>query len=135
MANLRVVLAWQLVAVCAATTAVRAQQSTDTLHRDAVALAPATLIGRVTDSIGAGLVGAEITLLHSDRVHTITSDSGDFRITGLEPGTVVFNVRRIGFEAASFTGAGTGGGGGGVDTVPTVKLPFICDECGSQSKK
>jgi hypothetical protein len=103
MANLRVVLAWQIFAVSAATSVVRAQQPTDTLHRDAAALAPATLIGRVTDSIGAGLVGAEITLLHSDRVHTITSDSGDFRITGLEPGTVVFNVRRIGFEAASFT--------------------------------
>lgn len=103
MAKLRVVMVWQLVALCAATSILRTQQPTDTLHRDAVPLAPAILIGRVTDSIGAGLVGAEITLLHSDRVHTITSDSGDFRITGLDPGTVVFNVRRIGFEAATFT--------------------------------
>src|SRR5690349_3747435 len=107
MANLRVVVAWQFVAVCATTTTLRAQQPptpVDSLHRDAVAaLAPAILIGRVTDSVGVGLVGAEITLFHSDRVHTITSDSGDFRLTGLEPGTLVFNVRRIGFEAASFT--------------------------------
>src|SRR5437868_367459 len=103
MTKLRVVMVWQLVAACVVTSVARAQQPTDTIHRDAVPLAPAILIGRVTDSIGVGLVGAEITLFHSDRVHTITSDSGDFRITGLEPGTLVFNVRRIGFEAASFT--------------------------------
>jgi hypothetical protein len=104
MTKLRVVLAWQLVAACIATSVVRTQQQqADTVHRDTVPLAPAALIGRVTDSVGVGLVGAEITLFHSDRVHTITSDSGDFRITGLEPGTLVFNVRRIGFEAASFT--------------------------------
>ena len=106
MANLRMVMAWQFVAVCTVTTVARAQQPptpTDSLHREAVALAPAILIGRVTDTIGVGLVGAEITLLHSDRVHAITTDSGDFRLTGLEPGTLVFNVRRIGFEAASFT--------------------------------
>jgi hypothetical protein len=103
MANLRVVMAWQLVAVCAATSVVRTQQPADTAHHDAVPLAPAGLIGRVTDTTGVGLVGAEITLLHSDRVHAITSDSGDFRLTGLEPGTLVFNVRRIGYEAASFT--------------------------------
>jgi hypothetical protein len=106
MAKLRVVLAWQLVAACTATITLRAQQPptpADSLHRDAVALSPAILIGRVTDTTGVGLVGAEITLLHSDRVHSITSDSGDFRLTGLEPGTLVFNVRRIGYEAASFT--------------------------------
>jgi len=103
MTKLRVVMVWQLVAACGATSVVSAQQPSDTLHKDAVPLAPAILIGRVTDSAGVGLLGAEITLFHSDRVHTITSDSGDFRITGLEPGTLVFNVRRIGFEAASFT--------------------------------
>ena len=64
---------------------------------------PAVLIGHVTDSAGTGLAGAEITLLHSDRARTITGDSGQFRITGLAPGTSVFNVRRIGYEAASFT--------------------------------
>jgi hypothetical protein len=101
MANLRAVLVCRLVAVCAATSVLRAQQPADSVHRDSAPLAPAILIGRVTDSLGAGLVGAEITLLHSDRVHAITSDSGDFRLTGLEPGTLVFNVRRIGFEAAN----------------------------------
>jgi hypothetical protein len=64
---------------------------------------PAVLIGHVTDSSGAGLTGAEITMLKSERVHSITGDSGEFRIAGLPPGTVVFNVRRIGFEAATFT--------------------------------
>jgi hypothetical protein len=98
------VLVSQVVAVCAATSMLRAQQQpADTAHHDAAPLAPAVLLGRVTDSLGVGLMGAEITLLHSDRVHAITSDSGDFRLTGLEPGTLVFNVRRIGFEAASFT--------------------------------
>jgi hypothetical protein len=96
-------MAWQLVAACAAMSVVRAQQPADTVHHDASPLAPAVLIGRVTDTVGVGLVGAEITLLHSDRVHAITTDSGDFRLTGLEPGTLVFNVRRIGYEAASFT--------------------------------
>lgn len=64
---------------------------------------PAVLIGHVTDSTGTGIPGAEITLLKSDRVHAITGDSGEFRINGLPPGTVVFSVRRIGFEAATFT--------------------------------
>ena len=50
-----------------------------------------------------GLNGAEITMLKSDRLRAITGDSGEFRIAGLPPGTVVFNVRRIGYEAASFT--------------------------------
>jgi hypothetical protein len=48
-------------------------------------------------------MGAEITLLHSTTVHAITGDSGDFRVTGIPAGTNVFNVRRIGYEAASFT--------------------------------
>jgi hypothetical protein len=64
---------------------------------------PAVLIGHVVDSIGFAIPGAEITMLKSDRVHAITGDSGEFRIAGLPPGTVVFNVRRIGFEAATFT--------------------------------
>ena len=73
----------------------------DSARRDT--LPPAVLVGRVVDSSGVGLTGAEITLLNSDKVHSISSDSGDFRITGLTPGTLVFNVRRIGFEAATFT--------------------------------
>ena len=102
MATLRSICAWQLVAACAAATLLHAQQpALDTARRDT--LPTAVLIGHVVDSTGLGLTGAEITLLHSDRVHSITGDSGSFRITGLPAGTVVFNVRRIGFEAATFT--------------------------------
>jgi hypothetical protein len=61
------------------------------------------LIGRVTDSSGVGLPGAEITLFHAENVRTVTGDSGQFRLTGLAAGTSVFNVRRIGYEPASFT--------------------------------
>src|SRR5205814_4097130 len=46
---------------------------------------------------------AEITLFHSATVRTVTGDSGQFRLAGLIPGTSVFNVRRLGFEPASFT--------------------------------
>jgi hypothetical protein len=75
------------------------QQQADSMRH----VAPAAIIGRVTDAAGAGLPGAEITLDKSDRVHAVTGDSGQFRITGLVAGTVVLNVRRIGFEAATFT--------------------------------
>jgi hypothetical protein len=61
------------------------------------------LIGRVIDSLGGGVAGAEITLVKSDKFRIITGDSGEFRIMGLPSGTVVFNVRRIGYEAATFT--------------------------------
>ena len=82
--------------------ALRAQRAAplDSTRRDSV---PAVLLGRVTDSSGVGLAGAELTLFHSDKVHSITGDSGEFRIAGLPPGTNVFNVRRLGFEPASFT--------------------------------
>lgn len=76
------------------------QQAKDTVARDST---PAILVGRVVDSSGAGLTGAEILLLKSDRPRAISGDSGEFRLTGLPPGTVVFNVRRIGYEAATFT--------------------------------
>jgi hypothetical protein len=94
------------VAVCAAVRLLSAQQPADSLRRDSL---PATLIGRVTDSAGVGLSGAEITLARSDKVHAITGDSGEFRIAGLSAGTSVFNVRRIGFEAATFTAVLHGG--------------------------
>src|SRR4051794_5153661 len=88
-------------AVVVAATVARAQQPlADSTKRDSL---PAVLIGKVTDSTGVGLAGAELTLFNSDKVHAITGDSGDFRIAGLPPGTNVFNVRRLGFEPASFT--------------------------------
>ena len=90
-----------LAAVLVTATVVRAQQPlADSTRRDSL---PAVLIGKVTDSLGVGLAGAELSLFHSDKIHTITGDSGDFRIAGLPPGTNVFNVRRLGFEPASFT--------------------------------
>jgi hypothetical protein len=90
-----------LAAVSLAATAAHAQQPlTDSARVESL---PAVLIGRVTDSLGMGLAGAELTLFKSDKVHAITGDSGDFRIAGLPPGTNVFNVRRLGFEPASFT--------------------------------
>ena len=109
MASRRAVQTLSIVAIFTATT-VRAQQppppppgpasAADAAHRDSL---PAVLIGRVTDSAGVGLAGAEITLMHSDKLRSITSDSGQFRIAGLPAGANVFNVRRLGFEPASFT--------------------------------
>lgn len=72
----------------------------DTARRDSL---PATLVGHVVDSSGVGLPGAEITINKSDKFRVISGDSGEFRIPGVPSGTVVFNVRRIGFESASFT--------------------------------
>jgi hypothetical protein len=85
-----------LVAVSPAT---RAQQP-DSARRDSL---PAILIGRVIDSLGTALAGAEITLFKSESIRTVTGDSGDFRLTGLPAGTNVFNVRRLGYQPASFT--------------------------------
>src|SRR4029079_15114829 len=104
MALSRAVFGTQLVALCISAAISRAQQpaqagAPDSTRRDST---PAILIGRVVDSSGIGIPNAEITRTKSDRVQAITGDSGEFRIAGLPPGTVVFNVRRIGFESASF---------------------------------
>jgi Carboxypeptidase regulatory-like domain/TonB-dependent Receptor Plug Domain len=90
-----------LLGVAAASHATRAQQP-DSARRDSL---PATLIGRVTDTLGAPLNGAEITLFKSESIRAISGDSGEFRLTGLPPGTNVFNVRRLGYQPASFTAA------------------------------
>jgi hypothetical protein len=99
MASRKAVQALYVAATLLAATRIGAQQP-DSTRRDSL---PAVLIGRVTDSTGIGLVGAEITLMHSGQVRAITGDSGQFRLAGLVAGTSVFNVRRIGFEPASFT--------------------------------
>jgi hypothetical protein len=78
----------------------RAEQSDTAARRDSL---PATLIGRVTDSAGVGLAGADISLHQADNLHVVTGDSGEFRFSGIPAGTRVFNVRRLGFEPASFT--------------------------------
>jgi len=89
-----------VAALVAAPRATRAQQPPDSARRDSL---PAVLIGRVIDSLGNGLAGAEITLHKLESIRAITGDSGEFRIAGVPAGTSVFNVRRLGFEAASFT--------------------------------
>lgn len=94
---------WMLLVAAATSTALARAQQPDSARHDAVPPIPAVLIGHVADSAGAGLAGAEITLVRSDRVTIITGDSGEFRFTGLPAGTNVFNVRRIGFQSASFT--------------------------------
>jgi hypothetical protein len=99
MASLRAVKALCVAATVLTAGALGAQQP-DSARRDSL---PAVLIGRVTDSAGVGLVGAEITLFKSENIRAIAGDSGQFRLAGLVPGTSVFNVRRIGFEPASFT--------------------------------
>jgi len=110
MAIARVVRGWHLVAVfivvsAGVSTGARTagaqqpQQQADSMRHEP----PAAIIGHVTDASGAGLPGAEITIEKSARVHAITGDSGQFRIMDLVAGTMVFNVRRIGFEAATFT--------------------------------
>lgn len=99
MASRTAVQALSFAAALFAAGIIGAQQP-DSARRDST---PAVLMGRVTDSTGAGLVGAEITLFHTEQVHAISGDSGQFRLAGLVPGTSVFNVRRIGYEPASFT--------------------------------
>ncbi|HEY9229173.1 MAG TPA: carboxypeptidase regulatory-like domain-containing protein [Gemmatimonadaceae bacterium] len=81
-------------------------QQPDSARRDSL---PAVLVGRVTDSTGVGLAGAEITLHKSEKISAVTGDSGDFRLAGLPAGTSVFNVRRLGFQPASFTAVLKGG--------------------------
>jgi hypothetical protein len=71
----------------------------DSVRRDST---PAVLVGKVVDSAGVGLSGAQVSLGRPERMHVITDDSGEFRITGLPPGSNLFDVRRLGFSAASF---------------------------------
>ncbi len=65
--------------------------------------ATATLIGTVVDTAGMPLAGAEISLVGSETIRTITGDSGAFRLAGLPAGNVVLSVRRLGYEAATFS--------------------------------
>ncbi len=95
---------WSLVCLVSAAHVTRAQTPPVTASTtDSTPRYPATLIGRVTSSDGIALPGAEITLSTTDKLRAITDDSGGFHITGLRPGTNVFNVRRLGYSPASFT--------------------------------
>jgi hypothetical protein len=63
----------------------------------------AKLIGTVTDSSGIPLSRADVWLIAVTSVRTISDDSGHFELGGLPSGSVVFGVRRLGFEEATFT--------------------------------
>src|ERR1044071_3222073 len=83
-----------LTLVCSSAV-VRAQDTTQ---------APTSnLIGVVVDSAVTPIAGAEVALLGSMTLRTVTNDSGQFRLTGLPSGSVVLSVRRLGFESATFT--------------------------------
>jgi hypothetical protein len=103
MAKPRLAQLRTLAALLAIGSSALSAQQPDSARRDTVSLIPAVLIGHVADSTGSGVAGAEIMLVTNERVRVVTGDSGEFRITGLPPGTNVFNVRRIGFQPASFT--------------------------------
>jgi hypothetical protein len=68
-----------------------------------LAATPARLLGLITDTSGVPLSGAEIWLIEALTIRTVSSDSGTFELTGLPPGAVTFSVRRLGFEAATFS--------------------------------
>ena len=66
------------------------------------------LLGRITDTAGAGLSGAEVSLIGHD-LRTLTNDSGQFRLSGLPVGSSVFSVRRLGYLPITFTAVLRGG--------------------------
>lgn len=64
----------------------------------ASAQAPTVVSGTVTDSTGAGISGAIVTL-SSGTARAVTDDSGEFRLTGVPGGPVDLRVRRLGYVA------------------------------------
>src|ERR1043166_2749832 len=69
----------------------------------------AGVIGGGGGRLANGVVGADILVFRLDSIRTISVDSGAFRLGGIPAGTIVFNVRRIGYEPASFTAVLHGG--------------------------
>lgn len=61
------------------------------------------LIGTVTDTSGAPLSRAEVWLIATSTLRTISNDSGQFELPGLPPGAVTLGVRRLGYESATFS--------------------------------
>ena len=74
----------------------------DTARGPIQAAAPSRVMGKVTDTTGVRLSKAEISILNTD-IRTVADDSGEFNIAGIPSGVVVFSVRRLGYEAATFT--------------------------------
>jgi hypothetical protein len=63
----------------------------------------AKLVGTVTDTSGVPLSRAEIWLVAVSGLRTISNDSGKFELPGLPAGSITLGVRRLGYEAATFT--------------------------------
>jgi Carboxypeptidase regulatory-like domain/TonB-dependent Receptor Plug Domain len=74
----------------------------DTARGATQAAAPSRVIGKVTDTTGVRLSKAEISILNSE-MRTVADDSGEFTLADVPSGVVVFSVRRLGYEAATFT--------------------------------
>jgi TonB family protein len=55
------------------------------------------VVGTVRDSTGAGLVGAELSVVGTD-LRTRSDESGAFRLTNVRRGTAALRVRRLGFR-------------------------------------
>jgi hypothetical protein len=63
--------------------------------------AKVTLDGKVTDGFGRPLSAAEVIV--DDEHRAISNARGEFRITDLEPGTIDFISRRIGYQPTNTT--------------------------------
>ena len=74
-----------------------------TTQGSSIAVAPAKLVGLVTDTAGVPLSRAEIWLVSVATIRTIASDSGTFELPGLPAGAVTLGVRRLGYESATFS--------------------------------
>ena len=74
-----------------------------TTQGSSIAVAPAKLVGLVTDTAGVPLSRAEIWLVSVATIRTIASDSGTFELPGLPAGVVTLGVRRLGYESATFS--------------------------------
>jgi hypothetical protein len=90
---------WPSLMFLMATTTVAQRAPVVAVHRDSAAV----LLGRLSDSSGAAISGAHVTLMQGDSATTVTSDSGMFRFAALAPGPNLFSVRRFGFEPLTVT--------------------------------
>ncbi len=58
--------------------------------------------GRVVDSTGASVVGAQVVIDHSN-IESVTGENGEFRLDGVSAGTMTIKTRRLGFSPDSLT--------------------------------
>jgi carboxypeptidase family protein/TonB-dependent receptor-like protein len=105
----------------------------DTTRTATQASAVSRVLGKVTDTLGVRLSKAEISILNSD-IRTVADDSGEFNITGIPSGVVVFSVRRLGYEAATFTAVLKPGRAHRV-TFPLTEIATSIDGVTVQEKK